>query len=313
MANIEDIAFQPAAYHSPRQLQHVLTRAADHNATYSPEVLFELIEQLAIHGLVNEFDEFATSREQQLARSKALMRHAFHYRNFLSDCEKLIGKDFSAKLEFDLLNEVPQLVARGEKSERLLIVVPTFYNNAMLSMPLLNAILDPLKIDTLFLKATHATLPYYDGFYGFGHTRDKSAEVIGAFCASRGYTEVNIIGASSGGFLALWLGAALGARRVCVYGSDIRPTMQSKHLSRPHIARSVGEKEIGELSDLSRIGTIHAFAGNMRSRDVECLTYLERYPNVTTELEIGVGHLVLLKLISKGYDFPEFQVAKSHH
>ena len=238
-------------------------------------------------------------------KSKALSRQVFFYKRFLSDCQLVVGDDFPRKLELRLLDEVPQLITRNEKMDHLLIVVPTFYNNVMLSYPLLNAFLDPLGIDTLFLKSTHATLPFYDGLFGFGHTKELAAEVIGGFCVSRGYTNVSLIGASSGGVFALWLGAKLRARRVCIFGSDIKPTMYSKNLSRPHIARSVGEKDIGELADLSNIGVIKAYAGNMRSKDVECLTYLEQYPNVTTELLGGIGHLVLIAMISRGYDFSE--------
>ena len=305
MTEIEDIAILPASYHSTQQLQHVLERAQNNSAVYPPAEMFELVEQLSIHGLVDDFDGFVAARKQQITRSNALARYVGHYRDFLSSCEKSLGQGFSKRLRRNLLAEVPQLVKRGGRGDRLLIVVPTFYNNVMLSIPLLDAFLDHLKIDTLFLKATHTRFPYYDGVFGFGTTKEWATATIGEFCTSRNYSEVDLVGASSGGFFAMWLGAQIEARKVCVFGSDIVPTMRSKHLNRQDIARSVEEDSIGDLADLSKIGAIHAYSGNLRSRDVECLTYLEQFPNVTSKIEVGVDHLVLLNLLSRGYSFPE--------
>jgi len=305
MSEIEVIAFHPPAYHSPRQLKSVIERAAADAAEPTTEEMFELVEQLSIHGLSDEYRAFMIARKPQIVRRNALARYAIHYQSFLNSCEGMLGKGFSQRLNRDLLTEVPQLIKRGRHSDRLLIVVPTYYNNVMMSLPLLDAFLERLGIDTLYLKATHASFPFYDGLYGFGSTRMRTADVLRDFCSSRGYTRVDLIGASSGGFFALWLGAQLGAGKVCVYGSDIMPTMRSKHLSREHIARSIDEEAIGEHADLSKIGEIHAYSGNMRSRDVECVTYLEQFPNVKTTVEIGVDHLVLLSLISRGYEFTD--------
>lgn len=103
--------------------------------------------------------------------------------------------------------------------------------------------------------------------------------------------------------MALWLGAKLGADTVCVYGADTKPTMRSKLLSPKHLSRMATEEEIVDMIDLGSIGRIHVYAGSLRSRDVECLTLLEGLDNVEGHLVPGVGHMVLIQLMSKGYGF----------
>lgn len=302
---IEHAGSQMPAYHSHRQLESVTARALDASAAYSPAETFELVEQIAVHGLTTEFDAFTRARKSQIMRSRSLGRYVMQYKRFLDRCKATLGQDFSASLQSELLSDAPQLIRRERDATRLLIVVPTFYNNVMMSLPLLDKFLEPHGIDTLYLKATHSAFPYYTGLFGFGHNRDMVIKTLTDFINSRGYKRVDLIGASSGGFFALWLGAQFSARKVCVYGSDITPTMRSKHLARSNIARSMAEDPIGELCDLSAIERIYAFSGNLRSRDVECLTYLEQFANVEPHLEMAADHLVLLNMIMKGYDFAE--------
>ncbi|MFT7252756.1 MAG: hypothetical protein ACI9LZ_003667 [Glaciecola sp.] len=305
MSHIEDLYFVDPTYQTQQQAAQLIADVGALTKAPTPERFHFFVEQLAIYGMSEQLEHLCAVSADVLTASRALRQFADQYRRFLDQCAKHLGSDFHSRTNLRLLSDVPQLVRRGQASDCLIIVVPTLYNNAMISLPLLDLFLEALGLDALYLKATHSKIGHYDGFYGFGSDADEVAEGLATFAKARGYGRVSLLGASSGGFSALWLGAKLEAERVCVYGSDITPTMRSKLLSHKRLIRQSTEADITMLADLDRIGHIHAYAGSLRSRDMECLTQLEGRENVTGRMVMGVGHMVLMKLISEGYRFEE--------
>jgi hypothetical protein len=299
-----DIVNEPRAYHSPRQFKRLGEELEAMTGPPEPKDFHFYVEQFAIHGMSSAFSRLMEVSEGAVNRNRSLGRFAQSYATFLMSSKTALGDAFEERLNRSLLSDAPQLVQRGDTpSDRLVIVLPTYYNNAMVSFPLLDAYLGTHGHDALYLKATHSQIPFYSGFFGVGSSIDWVNHFLLNLCEQRGYQTLSLIGASSGGFMALWLGAKLGAETVCVYGADTKPTMRSKLLSPKHMSRMATEEEITDMIDLGRIGQIHVYAGNLRSRDVECLTLLEGLDNVEGHLIRGVGHMVLNQLLSKGYGF----------
>lgn len=303
MPIISEPVLEHRAYHSLRQFARLQDEAAALVAPPSPEDFYFYVEQFAIHGMHEPFAKLRVVSKPAMAKSSALTKYYLNYKALLDRNETVLGADYPTRLNHELLGDAPHLVQRGEApTKRLVIVVPTYYNNAMVGFPILDAHLERLGVDTLYLKATQSQISYYNGFFGFGSNADAVAKCIEKLCEKHGYESVSLLGASSGGFMALWLGAKLKAARVCVFGSDTKPTMRSKLLSAPNLARMTKEDEITELADLSQIEQIFAYAGSQRSRDVECLTLLEGLPNVVGRMIPGVSHMVLTQLLIMGYD-----------
>lgn len=305
MARVESVLFELPAYHSPEQYARLTALSESLTAPPPIDELYDIIEQFAIHGMVDAFRNLGEVCAGVLGKSRAARGYMAQYAGYLEGCARTLGPDFADRRNLDLLVPYPQRVIRDTPSRRLVIVVPTYYNNVMISLPMLDLFLDHHGVDALHLKATHAALPYYSGFYGIGSNGNRVAERLKADIATWGYEEVSVVGASSGGFFALWLGAELGAASVVTFGADIRPTTRSRLNTPEDLARMVTEEDIADLVDLSQVGRIHAYAGGNRHRDVECLTYLEGYDNVTARMIAGGGHLVLLDLIREGYAFTD--------
>ena len=306
MPPISDVGYENTAYHSPRQFARLKAEIAALDAPPPPDMFYHYVEQLAIHAMPDAHARLLEVSRPALARSRSLGVNARAYTSLLDRLAQVFGADYPERIDRSLLSDAPQLVTRGDRpGTHLVIVVPTYYNNAMISFPLLDLYLARLGLDALYLKATHSEIAYYDGFFGFGADATEVSGTLSKFVTERGYQKVSLLGASSGGFMALWLGARLGAARVCVYGADTRPTMRSRHLNEGHLARMATEAEITDLADLGRIGRIHAYAGSLRSRDVECLTLLEGLPNVAGRMIPATGHMVLNRMVAEGYDFKD--------
>lgn len=293
------------AYQSEQQVARLKGTVRALTRFPGPEGFHFYLEQLSQHGLIEEVDHLAQVSSSALKRSLNLSRKLAEHRLMLHSLADRFGPSFQASLNFDLLSPSPQLTRSERGSDTLAIVLPSHANNLMMSFPVVDLYLDQLGFDALYIKSTHCEIAYYEGYFGFGSSLETVADRLTNLIAQGQYKRVCICGASSGGFPALWLGARLKAAQVCVFGADITPTMRTKHLSTKALARHIAEDDITRLADLEAIGHIHAYAGSQRRRDVECLTHLEGRANVTAQLVPGVGHMVLLALIAKGYHFAE--------
>ena len=304
-----------AEFHSHQQLQRLLRVAGDHRKRPLQQKLW-LFDQLKLHGAA---DAALPILSELLAAKipETMSKRLKSDERFLLRVQKIFNVERQPKLTEALLSQSDTFIRAKGGSEALLIVLPTVYNNMMISFPLLVAFFMAFgsgKVDLLILKQDISkVLPKHLGLKANLEALESKLKPI-----VHGYRGKRIVfmGASSGGFPAGYLAARLGASGAILFGANTDLTDGSQlprrrvRLSegtdpaREKANREPGNWDLRGVGGISELEFLDLYSGAWDRIDQIHAAHLEGLPNVTVQIVPECFHLCVPGLISVGRFWP---------
>lgn len=302
-------------FHSPQQLHLLLSAAANQRAGTFQQKLW-LFDQLKLHGVA----EIALPIGSELLTAKApeaMKRRLKSDMRFLYRLQKIFNIEQQPKLTEALLSQSDTFIRTKGSSEALLVVLPTAYNNMMISFPVLFAFFRALgsgKADLLILKKDKSKVwQKGPGFKAELEALERKLEPIVHNYRSK---RIVFMGASSGGFPAGYLAARLGATGAILFGAYTDLSAESplprRRYRRFGKQKTEREEPTAELSNwdlrtvdgISELEFLDLYCGAWDRIDQIHAAHLNGLANVTVQTVPACGHLCIPGLVSAGRFWP---------
>jgi hypothetical protein len=302
-------------FHSPQQLQRLLQAAGDQRERTLQHKLW-LFDQLKLHGAAHA--GLPILSELLAAKAPEAMKERLKSdERFLLRVQKILNFARQTNLTEALLSQSDTFICAKGGSEALLVVLPTAYNNIMISFPVLVAFFmafGSAKADLLIVKKNISEVwPTRLGLKaGLEALENKLTPIVHGYRGKR----IVFMGASSGGFPAGYLAARLGVSGAILFGASTDLTDGSplprrrvlfrrrKDTEREKANPEPGNWDLRTVAGISELEFLDLYCGEWDRIDRMHAAHLEGMPNVTVQTVPACFHLCIPGLISAGGFWP---------
>lgn len=299
-----------AEFHSPQQLKSLL-RSVCNQRTFNFNQKLWLFDQLKLHGAAKV--ALPLLSELLSAKIPEVMKNRLEAdRRFLLLVEKIFSLEKEPTLTEALLSQTDTLIRAKEDAKALLVVLPTVYNNMMISFPVLLAFFRAFglgRTDMLVLKAHISQFGPKGTSLATGLERLES-KLRPIICRNRG-KRIVFMGASSGGFPAGYLASRLGATGAILFGSSTDLSDKST-LPRRRSRLSNGQEvklwnedtdranwDLKTKEGISKLEFIDLYCGEWDRIDRLHAAHLHDLPNVKVQIVPETFHHCIISLASE--------------
>jgi len=191
------------------------------------------------------------------------------------------------------------------RSQKLLVVFTTMYDDFWVSCPVLQCILEDCGANILYLKDPRRSL-YLRGLSSFGDSFEALVDGIGRTARQTGARNIHIMGHSSGGYAGLLAASRLDA--AAFLGFSIRTDLApDSPMPGTRFAKGIDGEAAGLLLDLKSIVTDRGaprravlYCGEGDTGDVAHAEHMADLPNFLVKKVANTKHETVLTLLADG-------------
>ncbi len=271
--------------------------------------LFDLADGLTAYGRVVEAgDAIARLRQSGLSNQSALayLDRLDAINAYLAASAVPLMAMVSPEHQATLLAPRSSFWKSPQRSDRLIVVFATAYNNFSVSFCVIHALLQRFGCSLLYIKNPGRGM-YAGGSPGFGTSIDTLAQALGRFCGRQGIGDLRICGFSSSGYASLYTAGMLGARAYLGFAvkTDWAPDSPLKAV----VGRAAPEDEdrrgntlvnLRGLGAMTGIGHAELYFGTRDVSDADHARNMAGMVNITPVPVAGATHNVIQHLMGEG-------------